>query len=197
MSGHVRGYQLGVVPSAHAAKTPCISETPSRSASALAQTSCPREGLPEMKALNKAYKICVLYVYIYIYTSVNVYIHINIHRLSEIPCSGNRHLREKKHFRGPHRRTFAGLFSEHSSQNQCTKYTFAAQARKLQPFSFKVAREARFRSSSSQALRQAAHERTRWPHVRKLAGRSVDFCETFADLTPNIRENPAGQLHST
>ena len=33
---------------------------------------------------------------------------------------------------------------------------------------------------------------TRWPHVRKLAGRSVDFRETFADLTPNIRENPAG-----
>ena len=64
------------------------------------------------------------------------------------------------------------------------KVSFPAPARKSQPFSSKVAREARFRSSSSQPLPE--HERTRWPHVRKLAGRSVDFRETFADLTPNI-----------
>ena len=31
-------------------------------------------------------------------------------------------------------------------------------------------------------------------HVRKLAGRSIDFRETFADLTRNFRAYPAGKL---
>ena len=87
------------------------------------------------------------------------------------------------------------------------------QPRKPELFNTKVVHKVNFRSPSSKvatfqfqsSTRSAPPQlqltsrklRMRGPvslmsGEKKLAGRSVDFRETFADLTPNIRENPAG-----
>ena len=114
-------------------------------------------------------------------------------------CSGNRHLREKKHnFRGPHRGTSAVAKARLECQLSNTKVVHelnfrslesqsflihsAAPARKSQPFSSKVAREARFRSSSSQPL--PAHERTRC----LMSGNWRGGPSTFAKLSRILRQ---------